>query len=32
MLAGQGLAGLVGGGILTTIAGLVKNATMKSSS
>jgi hypothetical protein len=32
MLAGQGLTGLVGGGILTTIAGLIKNATMKSTS
>jgi len=31
-LAGQGLTGLVGGGILTTIAGLIKNATLKSSS
>lgn len=31
-LAGQGLTGLVGGGLLTAIAGLVKNATMKSSS
>jgi len=31
-LAGQGLTALVGGGILTTIAGLIKNATMKSSS
>lgn len=30
-LAGQGLTGLVGGGLLTTIAGLIKNATMKSS-
>ncbi|MDB5538318.1 MAG: hypothetical protein JWQ89_45 [Devosia sp.] len=30
-LAGQGLVGIIGGGILTTIAGLVKNATMKSS-
>lgn len=32
VLAGQGLTGLVGGGILTTIAGLIKNATMKSTS
>jgi hypothetical protein len=31
-LAGQGLTGLVGGGLLTAIAGLIKNATMKSSS
>lgn len=31
-LAGQGLTGLVGGGVLTAIAGLIKNATMKSSS
>lgn len=30
-LASQGLTGLVGGGILTVIAGLIKNATMKSS-
>lgn len=30
-LAGQGLTGLVGGGLLTAIAGAVKNATMKSS-
>ncbi|WP_055045368.1 hypothetical protein [Devosia sp. A16] len=30
-LAGQGLTGLVGGGLLTTIAGLIKNATVKSS-
>ncbi len=31
-LAGQGLTGLVGGGVLTAIAGLIKNATIKSSS
>lgn len=30
VLAGQGVTGLVGGGILTAIAGLIKNATMKS--
>jgi hypothetical protein len=30
-LAGQGVTGLVGGGVLTAIAGLIKNATMKSS-
>lgn len=28
-LAGQGLSGLVGGGILTAIAGAIKNATSK---
>ena len=28
-LAGQGVTGLVGGGILTAIAGAIKNATMK---
>lgn len=28
-LAGQGLTGLVGGGLLTAIAGAIKNATMK---
>jgi hypothetical protein len=27
-LAGQGVTGLVGGGVLTAIAGLIKNATM----
>ena len=30
-LAGQGVTGLVGGGLLTAIAGMIKNATMKSS-
>lgn len=30
-LAGQGLTGLVGGGLLTAIAGAIKNATMKGS-
>jgi len=30
-LVGQGATGLVGGGLLTAIAGLIKNATMKSS-
>ena len=28
-LAGQGVTGLIGGGILTAIAGAIKNATMK---
>lgn len=28
-LAGQGVTGLVGGGVLTAIAGLIKNATSK---
>lgn len=28
-LAGQGLTGLIGGGVLTAIAGLIKNATSK---
>ncbi len=30
-LAGQGVAGLVGGGVLTAIAGFVKNSVMKAS-
>lgn len=29
-LAGQGATGLVGGGVLTAIAGIVKSATAKS--
>ena len=29
-LAGQGLTGIVGGGILTAVAGAIKNTTMKS--